>query len=203
MEMPNYSSFLFELDLFRDAKLQVIFLIPPRKKFKLFVSMMKIYNKMIRGTKVINGQKIRSHLWLVDWDGSECVAKIEVKGERLKKSQLINKSFSTLGNVISTQFSIDFRETLCSLNLFSRARGIESGHAYKLVDLTEFYRYKQMVEKSKHNDRETKKLLGQWYSVDLVVMTLSWNSGGNEMRIGARKGVMKCSNPLLMDLLLT
>ncbi|KAK8636779.1 hypothetical protein V6N13_124517 [Hibiscus sabdariffa] len=200
--------------------------------------MMKIYNKMIRGTKVINGQKIRSHLWLVDWDGSECVAKIEVKGERLKKSQLINKSFSTLGNVISTsvskisyiyrnsrlthmlhnslqgdyksvifvhisQFSIDFRETLCSLNLFSRARGIESGHAYKLVDLTEFYRYKQMVEKSKHNDRETKKLLGQWYSVDLVVMTLSWNSGGNEMRIGARKGVMKCSNPLLMDLLLT
>ncbi|KAL4282341.1 hypothetical protein GQ457_03G015470 [Hibiscus cannabinus] len=31
-----------------------------------------------------------------------CVEKTEVKGERLKKSQLINKSFSTLGNVIST-----------------------------------------------------------------------------------------------------
>lgn len=42
-----------------------------------------------------------SHLWLVDLAGSERVGKTEAKGERLKESQFINKSLSTLGGVIS------------------------------------------------------------------------------------------------------
>ena len=39
----------------------------------------------------------------------------------------------------------DLGETLCSLNFASRVRGIESGPARKQVDLTELYKYKQMV----------------------------------------------------------
>ena len=41
----------------------------------------------------------------------------------------------------------DLGETLCSLNFASRVRGIESGPARKQVDLTELYKYKQMVWK--------------------------------------------------------
>ena len=39
----------------------------------------------------------------------------------------------------------DLGETICSLNFASRVRGIESGPARKQVDLTELYKYKQMV----------------------------------------------------------
>ncbi|KAJ1382442.1 P-loop containing nucleoside triphosphate hydrolase [Sesbania bispinosa] len=53
------------------------------------------------GENLINGQRTRSHLWLVDLAGSERVGKTEAEGERLKESQFINKSLSTLGDVIS------------------------------------------------------------------------------------------------------
>lgn len=39
----------------------------------------------------------------------------------------------------------DVGETLCSLNFATRVRGIESGPARKQVDLTELFKYKQMV----------------------------------------------------------
>lgn len=39
----------------------------------------------------------------------------------------------------------DVGETLCSLNFASRVRGIESGTARKQTDLTELFKYKQMV----------------------------------------------------------
>lgn len=39
----------------------------------------------------------------------------------------------------------DLGETLCSLNFASRVRGIESGPARKQADLTELFKYKQMV----------------------------------------------------------
>ncbi|KAL2506169.1 P-loop containing nucleoside triphosphate hydrolase superfamily protein [Abeliophyllum distichum] len=50
---------------------------------------------------LVIGQRMNSHLWLVDLAGSERVGRIEVKGERLKESQFINKSLSALGDVIS------------------------------------------------------------------------------------------------------
>ncbi|GMY21412.1 kinesin-like protein KIN-14S isoform X2, partial [Fagus crenata] len=54
----------------------------------------------VKGENLINGQKTRSHLWLVDLARSERVGRIEVEGERLKESQFINKSLSALGDVI-------------------------------------------------------------------------------------------------------
>lgn len=39
----------------------------------------------------------------------------------------------------------DLGETLCSLNFASRVRGIESGPARKQADLTELFKYKQLV----------------------------------------------------------
>ena len=39
----------------------------------------------------------------------------------------------------------DLGETLCSLNFASRVRGIESGPARKQADLSELFKYKQMV----------------------------------------------------------
>ncbi|RDY13258.1 Kinesin-like protein KIN-14S, partial [Mucuna pruriens] len=52
----------------------------------------------------------------------------------------------------------DLGETLCSLNFASRVRGIESGPARKQVDHTELLKYKQMAEKLKQDEKETKKL---------------------------------------------
>ncbi|OIV90857.1 hypothetical protein TanjilG_15590 [Lupinus angustifolius] len=137
------------------------------------------------GDSLINGQRTRSHLWLIDLAGSERVGKTEAEGERLKESQFINKSLSALGDVISAlasksphipyrnsklthilQSSLggdcktlmfvqvspsasDLGETLCSLNFATRVRGIESGPARKQVDLTELFKYKQMVSYSR------------------------------------------------------
>ncbi|KAI4301793.1 hypothetical protein L6164_035037 [Bauhinia variegata] len=52
----------------------------------------------------------------------------------------------------------DLGETLCSLNFATRVRGIESGPARKQTDLTELFKYKQMAEKLKQDEKETKKL---------------------------------------------
>ncbi|KAK7258858.1 hypothetical protein RIF29_24446 [Crotalaria pallida] len=52
----------------------------------------------------------------------------------------------------------DLGETLCSLNFATRVRGIESGPARKQADLTELFKYKQMAEKVKHEEKETRKL---------------------------------------------
>lgn len=41
--------------------------------------------------------------------------------------------------------SSDLGETLCSLNFASRVRGIESGPARKQSDISELFKYKQMV----------------------------------------------------------
>ncbi|MBA0619333.1 hypothetical protein Godav_028522 [Gossypium davidsonii] len=149
------------------------------------------------GTNLINSQKTKSHLWLVDLAGSERVGKIEVEGERLKESQFINKSLSALGDVISalasktahvpySPSSADLGETLCSLNFASRVRGIESGPARKQVDLTELYKYKQMAEKLKHDDKETKKLQDNVQSLQL--------------RLSAREHICKSLQEKVRDL---
>ncbi|KAK4273469.1 hypothetical protein QN277_021861 [Acacia crassicarpa] len=61
----------------------------------------------------------------------------------------------------------DLGETLCSLNFATRVRGIESGPARKQVDLTELFKYKQMAEKLKHDEKESKKLQDSLHALQL------------------------------------
>ncbi|KAJ6928762.1 hypothetical protein NC652_012793 [Populus alba x Populus x berolinensis] len=61
----------------------------------------------------------------------------------------------------------DLGETLCSLNFASRVRGIETSPACKQADLSELFKYKQMVEKLKHDEKETKKLQDSLQSLQL------------------------------------
>ncbi|CAL4900603.1 unnamed protein product [Urochloa decumbens] len=56
----------------------------------------------VRSENLLTGQSRRSHMWMVDLAGSERVAKTGVEGDRLKESQFINKSLSSLGDVISS-----------------------------------------------------------------------------------------------------
>ncbi|XP_030506123.2 kinesin-like protein KIN-14S [Cannabis sativa] len=63
--------------------------------------------------------------------------------------------------------SSDLGETVCSLNFASRVRGIESGPARKHADVTELLKYKQMAEKFKHDEKETKKLQDSVQSLQL------------------------------------
>lgn len=52
----------------------------------------------------------------------------------------------------------DLGETICSLNFATRVRGVGNGPARKQADCTELFKYKQMAEKAKHDEKETKKL---------------------------------------------
>ncbi|KAK3008005.1 hypothetical protein RJ639_014675 [Escallonia herrerae] len=167
-------------------------------RYELSVSMLEVYNEKIRdllvdnsdqpaksllrvtvvGENLMNGQRTRSHLWLVDLAGSERIGKTEVEGERLKESQFINKSLSALGDVISALASktahisptvADLGETLCSLNFASRVRGVEHGPARKQTDFTELFKYKQLAEKAKHDEKEIKKLQDDLQSLQIKV----------------------------------
>ncbi|KAJ0253127.1 Kinesin-like protein KIN-14S [Hirschfeldia incana] len=63
--------------------------------------------------------------------------------------------------------SADQGETLCSLNFASRVRGIESGPARKQTDVSELLKLKQMTEKLKQEEKETKKLQDNVQSLQL------------------------------------
>ncbi|VVB15256.1 unnamed protein product [Arabis nemorensis] len=63
--------------------------------------------------------------------------------------------------------SSDLGETLCSLNFASRVRGIESGPARKQADVSELLKLKQMAEKLKQEEKETKKLQDTVQSLQL------------------------------------
>ncbi|KAG4913930.1 hypothetical protein AAZX31_19G221100 [Glycine max] len=65
----------------------------------------------------------------------------------------------------------DLTETLCSLNFATRVRGIESGPARKQTDLTELNKYKQMVEKVKHDEKETRKLQDNLQAMQMRLTT--------------------------------
>jgi kinesin family member C2/C3 len=56
---------------------------------------------MVKGKNLVNGERTKSKLWLIDLAGSERVAKTDAQGERLKEAQNINKSLSALGDAIS------------------------------------------------------------------------------------------------------
>ncbi|KAK8633648.1 hypothetical protein V6N13_014491 [Hibiscus sabdariffa] len=91
-----------------------------------------------------------------------------------RNSKLTHMLQSSLGGDCKTVMFVqispsnaDLGETLCSLNFASRVRGIESGPARKQVDLAELYKYKQMAEKLKHDEKETKKLQDNVQSLQL------------------------------------
>ncbi|URE04335.1 CH [Musa troglodytarum] len=55
----------------------------------------------VQGRELASGAFVRGSMHLVDLAGSERVNKSEVKGDRLKEAQHINKSLAALGDVIS------------------------------------------------------------------------------------------------------
>ncbi|KAL4556329.1 hypothetical protein LXL04_038977 [Taraxacum kok-saghyz] len=63
--------------------------------------------------------------------------------------------------------SADLGETICSLNFASRVRGVEHGPARKQTDVTDLFKYKQLAEKAKHDEKETKKLQDSVQSLQL------------------------------------
>ncbi|KAJ4975147.1 hypothetical protein NE237_000253 [Protea cynaroides] len=74
----------------------------------------------------------------------------------------------------------DLSETLCSLNFASRVRGIELGPAKKQLDSIELVKYKQMVEKSKHDVKSKEELINKMeesiHSLDLKVKARDINN---------------------------
>ncbi|KAJ7977975.1 Kinesin-like protein [Quillaja saponaria] len=125
----------------------------------------------VKGQNLINGQRTRSHLWLVDLAGSERVGRTEVEDRNSKLTHILQSSLGgdckTLMFVQISPSAADLGETICSLNFASRVRGIESGPARKQADLTELFKYKQMAEKLKHDEKETKKLQDNLQSLQL------------------------------------
>ncbi|KAI3445326.1 hypothetical protein Pfo_001991 [Paulownia fortunei] len=61
----------------------------------------------------------------------------------------------------------DLGETLCSLNIASRVRGVEHGPARRQTEHTELLKYKQLAEKAKQDEKETKKLQDSLQSLQL------------------------------------
>jgi len=56
----------------------------------------------VQGKNMASGTALRGSMHLVDLAGSERVDKSEVKGDRLKEAQHINKSLAALGDVIAS-----------------------------------------------------------------------------------------------------
>nr|QWT43342.1 kinesin-like protein KIN14M [Citrullus lanatus] len=83
------------------------------------------------------------------------------------QSELQGGDCKTLMFVQISPSAADVGETLCSLNFASRVRGIENAPARKQTDLTDLFKFKQMAEKSKHDEKEMKKLQDSVQSLQL------------------------------------
>uniref|UniRef100_A0A7N0T4M1 Kinesin-like protein n=1 Tax=Kalanchoe fedtschenkoi TaxID=63787 RepID=A0A7N0T4M1_KALFE len=91
-----------------------------------------------------------------------------------RNSKLTHLLQSSLGGDCKTLMIVqvspaatDLGETLCSLNFASRVRGIEAGPARKQADMNELFKYKQLAEKQKHDEKEIQKLQDRIQSLQL------------------------------------
>lgn len=66
----------------------------------LYVCLCSIVTVHVRGKDLKTGSVLYGNLHLVDLAGSERVDRSEVTGDRLREAQHINKSLSSLGDVI-------------------------------------------------------------------------------------------------------
>ncbi|CAI0551273.1 unnamed protein product [Linum tenue] len=83
----------------------------------------------------------------------------------------LGEDCKTLMFVQISPSSADLGETLCSLNFATRVRGVETGPARKHSDHNELLKYKQMVDKLKHDEKETKKLRDSNHALQLRLTT--------------------------------
>ncbi|CAA2984409.1 Kinesin-4 [Olea europaea subsp. europaea] len=91
-----------------------------------------------------------------------------------RNSKLTHMLQSSLGGDCKTLMFVqispsaaDLGENLCSLNFASRVRAIENGPARKQPDHADVFKYKQMAEKAKLDEKETKKLQDNMQSLQL------------------------------------
>ncbi|KAL9683177.1 hypothetical protein QQ045_014994 [Rhodiola kirilowii] len=79
----------------------------------------------------------------------------------------LGKDCKTLMFVQVSPTAADLTETLCSLNFASRVQGIEAGPVRKQADTNELFKYKQLAEKQKHDEKELNMLQDSVQSLQL------------------------------------
>ncbi|XP_043692074.1 kinesin-like protein KIN-14S isoform X5 [Telopea speciosissima] len=166
-------------------------------RYDLFVSMLEVYNEKIRDLLAENSNQPMKKLeikqaaegtevWELLKTGSQIRSVGSTNANELssrshwtahipyRNSKLTHLLQSSLGGDCKTLMFVqispsaaDLGETLCSLNFASRVRGIEHGPARKQADPTELLKYKQMAEKLRQDEKETKKLQDSLQSLQL------------------------------------